>query len=866
MISTRFADRYVKIARFCLLMLMGGLLSLVGWGMAPGIGQTMPSRNTATTLNTASLSVVAQASTPLPPQADSGWAYYQAGHYEQAIQVWRAALSETRPAQERLILHTNLAKAYQQLGKPEQAIAQWEQVLALTNQTNPNSPHQRALVLAEQAQAYSQLGQHRRAIDLLTIAAQAPITDPQTIAAIQGGLGNAHWALGDYTAALAAYQLSLQNARQSGNAGTLTTALTNVGNLYARQSSRYVEQAIAANAEGEREEATQLTRQAEEHRKAALAAYQESLMLTRSPATEISTLLNLNYLLKQAATPDWQAIRQQHDRILGLLASQPDSRDKAYALIYLAAYPLPDSDPVQQQQWLAQAQTIAQALGDRRAESFALGTWARMLETSNPMLAMTLTQEALLAAQAINAPDSLYRWQWQMGRLLRAQGEADRAIVAYEQSVATLQSIRSDILATNRDLQFNFRDAVEPVYRELVDLLLNRGQNYGQISAKQSNPDSAKPNGSQKIDIQKALDVLELLKLAELANFFGDECVEVAQAQSTATTIPADTLVVYSVILEKHTDLILRLPDGSLVNQEVMLGASEITQIVSRLRTLLEKRTTEEYLPEAQRLYDLLVRPLEPALQRVQPKTLVFIQDGVLRKIPMAALHDGSEFLIQKVAIATAPSLSLVNLGKTDSLNLNALILGLTVARPPFAALTNVSKESQQVQSILGGTVLLNQDFTLARLEQELQQSTYPIIHLATHGKFGVDNDSTFLLGYDQRITIDQLDSLLRKRRKRAPVELLTLSACQTATGDNRSALGIAGVAVRAGVRSAIATLWAINDESTVPLIETFYRQLRQPGVSKAEALRTAQLAMLSDLDLSHPAVWSPFILIGNWL
>ncbi len=869
--STRSVDRYIKIARFCLLMLIGGLLSLVGWGIIPpGIGQTMAPRNTGTTQNAGALSVVAQAPALLPPQADSGWAYYQAGQYEQAIQVWHAALSETLPVPERLTLHTNLAKAYQQLGRPEQAIPQWEQVLTLTNQMNPNLPQQRALVLAEQAQAYSQLGQHRRAIELLTISAQAPITDPQTIATIQGSLGNAHWALGDYTVALNAYQLSLQNARQSGNAGTITTALTNVGNLYARQSSRYAEQAIAAIAEGEREEAAHLTRQAEEHRKAALAAYQESLGLTRSPATEISTLLNLNYLLKQAATPDWQIIRRQHDRILSLLASQPDSRDKVYALIHLAAYPLPDSSPIQQQQWLAQAQAIAQALGDRRAESFALGTWARILETSDPTLAMTLTQEALLAAQAVNAPDSLYRWQWQMGRLLKAQGESDRAIVAYEQSVATLQSIRSDILATNRDLQFNFRDAVEPVYRELVDLLLNPGQdpkqNPRQISIKQSHPDLTRPDSSQKANIQKALDVLELLKLAELANFFGDECVEVAQAQSNATTIPADTLVVYSVILEKHTDLILRLPDGSLVNREVMLGASEITQLVSRLRTLLEKRTTEEYLPEAQRIYDLLIRPLEPAMQQLQPKTLVFIQDGVLRKVPMAALHDGSEFLIQKVAIATAPSLSLVNLGKPDSPKLNALILGLTVARPPFAALTNVSKESQQVQSILGGTVLLNQDFTLARLEQELQQSAYPIIHLATHGKFGVDNDSTFLLGYDQRITIDQLDNLLRKQRKRALVELLTLSACQTATGDNRSALGIAGVAVRAGVRSAIATLWAINDESTVPLIETFYRQLRQPGVSKAEALRTAQLAMLNDLDLSHPAVWSPFILIGNWL
>jgi CHAT domain-containing protein len=130
------------------------------------------------------------------------------------------------------------------------------------------------------------------------------------------------------------------------------------------------------------------------------------------------------------------------------------------------------------------------------------------------------------------------------------------------------------------------------------------------------------------------------------------------------------------------------------------------------------------------------------------------------------------------------------------------------------------------------------------------------------------------LLSFDSRITLEQIDEVLREaklsqkrsRRNQQPVELLTLSACQTAAGDNRAALGIAGVAVRAGVRSALASLWNINDEATVPLIEEFYTQLEQPNVTKAEALQKAQLQMIAHLEYSHPAVWSPFILIGNWL
>ncbi|HEY9726190.1 MAG TPA: CHAT domain-containing protein, partial [Chroococcales cyanobacterium] len=201
-----------------------------------------------------------------------------------------------------------------------------------------------------------------------------------------------------------------------------------------------------------------------------------------------------------------------------------------------------------------------------------------------------------------------------------------------------------------------------------------------------------------------------------------------------------------------------------------------------------------------------------------------------------------------------------------DRSNLETLSLGLTVERPPFAPLTNVKTEVTAVNQILGGTELLDREFTLSNLQKQLQKESYRIVHIATHGKFGVDAQSTFLVGFDQRISIEQLDNLLRLTDSRQPVELLTLSACQTAAGDDRSALGIAGVAVRAGVESALATLWYINDEATVSLIEEFYRQLRQSDSSKAQALRQAQLKMIADVNYNHPAIWSPFILIGNWL
>jgi CHAT domain-containing protein len=342
--------------------------------------------------------------------------------------------------------------------------------------------------------------------------------------------------------------------------------------------------------------------------------------------------------------------------------------------------------------------------------------------------------------------------------------------------------------------------------------------------------------------------------------------VALAEGDGTAGLAEANTAVIYSVILDGQTEIILRSPNGSMTNYRVAIGKKEIEKAIDQLRYFLELRQTDEYLPQAQKIYNLLVRPLEADLAAIKPSSLVFINDGVLRKVPMAALHDGKAFFVEKYAIATTPSLNLTSHKLSSRSNLEALSLGLTIERPPFAALSNVEAEVTAVNKILGGMELIDNAFTLSNLQGQLQKKTYPVVHIATHGKFGVDAQTTFLVGYDQRISIEKLDNLLRSRGKKQPVELLTLSACQTAAGDNRSALGIAGVAVRAGVESAVATLWYINDEATVPLIEEFYSQLRQPNITKAQALRKAQLKMIADENYNHPAVWSPFILIGNWL
>ena len=142
------------------------------------------------------------------------------------------------------------------------------------------------------------------------------------------------------------------------------------------------------------------------------------------------------------------------------------------------------------------------------------------------------------------------------------------------------------------------------------------------------------------------------------------------------------------------------------------------------------------------------------------------------------------------------------------------------------------------------------------------------MVHLATHGQFSSKAEDTFILTWDDRINIKQLNNVLktRDRIESSIIELLVLSACQTAVGDKRAALGLAGMAVRAGARSTLASLWSVNDAATASFMIKFYQNLTDNKVTKAEAVRRAQLSLLQNPDYSHPYFWAPFILVGNWL
>jgi CHAT domain-containing protein len=196
------------------------------------------------------------------------------------------------------------------------------------------------------------------------------------------------------------------------------------------------------------------------------------------------------------------------------------------------------------------------------------------------------------------------------------------------------------------------------------------------------------------------------------------------------------------------------------------------------------------------------------------------------------------------------------------------LAAGLTEPVAGYPPLANVEPEIRALTAEFPGRTLLNGDFEADRFEEAVGSQPYGIVHVASHAEFATDASQSFLLAWDGPLPMDRLAEVVGSTRFRTqqPLELLTLSACETAAGDERAALGLAGIALRAGARSALATLWSVNDQSAAELVSSFYAQLADPETSRARALQRAQLALIERRGTRHPAFWAAFVLISNWL
>ena len=511
----------------------------------------------------------------------------------------------------------------------------------------------------------------------------------------------------------------------------------------------------------------------------------------------------------------------------------------------------------------------ASALGNPRLEALAIDQLSALYTVAGQIAdAKTLAQQTIILSDRINAADIRYRGEWQLGRLLTQEWNAgDRknqarkaeAIAAYNAARTSLETVRQDLVGIDADVQFSFQSNISPLYQELADLLLSPSVGETVTSS----------------NLAQVVEVLDSLQRVELENYL--RCNLSQTLQVSEADVDPTAAMIYPVVFPDRLEVIIAFPNGTRQHYTQAISRERIQTLAAQVRQDTVKRfTSANGQRRSQQLYDWLLRPAQADLTAADIHTLVFVVDSTLREVPLAALYDGQHYLIEEYALAIVPGLQLLQPAPLRQIDPSVLAFGLSKMQPQFAPhdgfadLQYVEAELQEIETQVQSQQFINADFNSSNLAEQIQSVPFPIIHLATHGQFSSDPSQTFILTWNERLTIDQISQIFRQRDETtaAPVELLVLSACETALGHRRASLGLAGMAVQSGARSTIASLWQVDDQATADLMNQLYQRLSQPEetVNRAEALRQAQLALLNS-DQNHvPAFWAAFVLVGNWL
>ncbi len=884
---------------------------------------------------------VVSAQTPnVSTLVEQGIKDYNAGDFFKAIKQWQEALNQDKNnLSVTAVVNENLARAYQQIGENKAAIASLS--AAIHDYGIVENIEQVGRMKSELAQVYSNLGQPRKAIALLCgqladksknsknqpsqeikctpESAEQIATkynDKRGQVAALGILGEAYRLIGSYDQAIKYLDTAQQVAPES-----KFLVFNSLGNAYKSRGQLRELQADSANKAGIFSKEQEFTKKSGEDYDKAHQYFQDSVKFSRNekqPLAEMRGLLNLIQLGSQTNKSKFindQEFNKTLKDALKVLEALPDSAIKVYGEIDLAYLQRgtkgtsPFTYCSTQQvlsgnnealNLLKKSVLTSKRLQDNRLISYSNGALGHWWECSpDNEKALKYTQVAIIAADSkLSAKDSLYLWEWQAGRILDKQKRKEEAIASYQRAFDTLEDIRQDILTAERDVQFDFRDVVRPLYRTLaqsrLDLLGIRGIG----------------DERRAEELAKVVNTIDALKLAELQNYFGNDCIlsglnpkQVGELLEDNSVAFKNTGFLSSIILNGKTGILLQLPNQATKFKWIEDSNKQGDKTVSRdtlqkkiaefRQGLIKKEEINYDTTIAAQLYDWIIRPFAEDIKPEKVKTLVFIQDGFLRSVPMAALYDSQQqkYLVETYAVATTPSLRLNTPKLGDGLRptggqrstQKALILGLTkeatIDGKIFEQLFAVPDEISAVEKIFPNhTGLIDDNFLPESFQQKLDKTTYPIVHIASHAQFGIIPEDTFIVtGQNQKLTISQLEDSLRNLNSKSDrVELLTLTACETAVGDDRATLGLAGVALQVGVKSAIASLWSVNDQSTSELVKAFYTNYRNAGMSIAEALQTAQIRMINAKKLppseginimyDHPAYWAPMIAIGNWL
>lgn len=499
--------------------------------------------------------------------------------------------------------------------------------------------------------------------------------------------------------------------------------------------------------------------------------------------------------------------------------------------------------------YIQTASQIAESLQNKRAiaaSNFYSGKLHR--QTGQTFQAEQNLKRGASLATSIQAWDLAYRNHSELAKLLQENGDIAQSRQAYKAAIANLEQVRTSLLTI--DHPFSFREEIEPVHRKYMQLLL-------------SGPEP---------DLKEVIATNEQLQIAQVENFLRCGRLDVVSLEELREETQTP-IVIHILQLEDQVHVLVSTDQGIHLHSA---PAGPILEQLNFLSINVEAdfdRTGIVILDYALALYNDLIAPIKPYLP--DSGTLVFVLDGDFQAIPMAMLWDGNKFLVENYAITNALGSKVARPQSLPKEQLNVLFAGLSEISPsqqnsnqfsPQQALPFVQDEVKRIDKYSDSIdKILNSAFTAQRLQEELNSTNTPILHISTHGKFSSRIDETLIWAWDKPIRLRELETLLRRKADSQPLNLLILSACQTAEGDRRATLGMAGIAAQTGARSTLAPLWLVDDASTSTFMDSFYEHL-QEGETKAEALRAAQRSLIDSDDYRHPFYWASFLLIGSWL
>ncbi|MBL1177170.1 CHAT domain-containing protein [Pantanalinema sp. GBBB05] len=820
-----------------------------------------------------------------------GSAYTTYDQYHQAIQLHQQAFAifqETgdRAGQAKALI--GLGYAYYWLSQQTKAIPIFQQAFTLFKQMNNRAGQ--AIALNRLGNAYHYLGQYNQAVELhrQALSLFQQLGNQAGEASTLFDLGNAYSFLGQPLQALELHQQALSRFQQLGDRRNQASAISNIASYYSRNQPDK-----------------------------AIALYQEALALFRQgnnrygEAQALKSLGNLYLGLKQVE----QAINL-YQQALPIFSAIDEVYGQAYTLQGLGSAYVLLQQYDQSLKFYQQALTILKRIGDREGES---GIWhnigSLLVRQHQPELAIIVYKQSVNVYETIRAdlrklPRQLQESYTQsvsgsyrtLANLLIEQGRIGEAQQVLERlKVQELNDFTQGSRAPTAIAEVGFNSLETQIQGQYNSLIAFGGKFYDceqRRCAQYSELKTQYQTLSKEFQtfVEQIKQQLHDSRLAQV-----DQSTQDFQTSADrVVTANPNSILIYPLVLADKTRILWAAKGGVLSKTAVCpLGEAALYSKVSQFQALLSTHDDEAQLQAIGKdLYDCLVKPLEPELAANKIQHLIFVPDRATNYIPMAALFDGNHYLIQRFAVSNILSASLTDTGKTLLLppSTSVLALGLSEAQGDYSALPNVEAELNAIvkqpnnRGIYPGEILLNQQFTKAAFEDNIWG--HKIIHIATHSEFKSENprSSYFLLGTGTPYPIPDVQTL----RDLKDVQLVVLSACQTGLGGTDGlGLEVSGISSffmgdRDRAKAVLASLWSVSDASTSVLMQQFYKYLATGKLTKAEALRQAQLSLLNGTlptsvlpyrtavpvsssgqaigSLAHPYYWSPFILIGNSL